>query len=530
MPPLAGLVYPINALPAAGLTAAGIDQLSHSAELKTAAVLEYYHRLPADLLFCFSDIAIQAEALGANVRFSPGGMPAVSAPAANPRPIRAADHPRMLVNAQVLRALGREFPGRPRAAMVYGPFTVAGQVGGEQAVLRGVVERPEEIQGLLGLCRDLAQDYAALLLETGAEVLWFSDPLAALLPPAAFGPFAGRHLAQVATAFPNHPTVLHVCGDTSQIVSDLLATGVSGISFDQCLELLALEDRLPGDVALIGNLDPVEVLELASPEEVAQETAALAMALGVLPNFSLSTGCAPPPSTPLANLQAFVRAGRQALDQLAPAAPELLALSTAIFQGRSAQTPALVEAALAAGAAPMTVLRAALMRAVRKSGALYETRERHLPEVLMGVDAFNAAHATLAPHLPNAGDGRPRVILGTVAGDLHEIGKNLVRIVLEAHGLPVLDLGVNVAAADFLAAWREHQAPVVGLSAFITSARREIDKVCALLAREPHPPAVIVGGAATSPQVVSQAGAQGYAADAVAAARLVENLLRAHRA
>ena len=530
MPPLAGLVYPINALPAAGLTAAGIDQLSHSAELKTAAVLEYYRQLPADLVFCFSDIAIQAEALGATVRFSPGGMPAVSAPAASPRPVRAAACPRMRINAEVLRALGREFPGRPRAAMVYGPFTVAGQVAGEQAVLRGVVEHPEEVQALLDLCRDLAQDYAALLLETGAEVLWFSDPLAALLPPAAFGPFAGQHLAVAAAAFPGHPTVLHVCGDASQSVADLLATGVSGLSFDQCLELLALEDRLPPEVSLIGNLDPVEVLELATPGEVAQQTAALAMALGVLPNFSLSTGCAPPPATPLANLQAFVRAGRQALDQLAPAAPELLALSTAVFRGRADQSPALVEAALAAGAAPMTVLRAALMRAVRKSGALYEARQRHLPEVLLGVDAFNAAHANLAPRLPGAGDGRPRVILGAVAGDLHEIGKNLVRIVLEAHGYPVLDLGVNVAAVNFLAAWRQHQAPVVGLSAFITSARREIDKVCALLAREPHPPAVIVGGAAASPQVASQAGAQGFAADAVAAARLVENLLRARQA
>ena len=518
-------VFPINALPAAGLAGAGIDEICHSAEIKTRAVTEYYRRVQADLLFFFSDIVIQAEAMGARLSFPARGMPSVAETAATVRVPRAREVARMRINAQVLAALGEEFPDRLLSTMVYGPFTVAGQVAGEQNVLRGVIKDPAGVHRLLAQCLDLARDYARLLLETGAHVLWVSDPLAALLPPSAFAEFAGDYLAELFAVKGDKSTALHICGDSAQILDGMLATGVGGISFDQCMSLLTVEDNMPPGVELIGNLDPVEVLDLADPTRVRAETAELVSVMGVRPDFVLSSGCAPPPSAPVENLAAFVEAGQAALAELAPRALRLELLGDLVFQGEAQRVPELVDLALADGAPPLSVVNSGLMRAVKKGSALYEVKRRHLPDVLMMVDAFYQGFARVEPLLEGAA-GPTQVVLGTVAGDIHEIGKNLVRIMLEAHGVKVLDLGVNVPAADFAAACREQGASIVGLSCFITTARPQLEAVMAELARAGLGAVkVMVGGAAASSTVAGRIGAHGFAPDAVAAVKLVHRLL-----
>jgi methanogenic corrinoid protein MtbC1 len=411
--------------------------------------------------------------------------------------------------------------------MVYGPFTVAGQVAGEQALLRGVVERPGEARQLLDKSLSLAQDYARLLLEAGAEVLWVSDPLAALLPPESFWEFAGEHLARLFAIKGDQNTALHICGDTSQIVPGMVETGVGGISFDQCLDLLALEDLVPPEVAVMGNLDPVEVLELAAPEEVARSAQELVMGLGAAPNFALCPGCAPPPSAPVANIRAFLENGRRALDLLAPHVDGLAGLSAGILAGEGGGLEEKVRRLRADGLGPMEVMSAGLMRAIKKSSALYETKRRHLPAVLLTVDAFYRGYQVLEPELVQAGESGPAVALGTVRGDFHEIGKNLVSIMLRAHGIPVLDLGVNVPAQNFVAACREHGCRVVGLSAFITSARKQLGEVMRALAEAGLAKVdMVAGGAAVTQHLASQAGARGYAKDAVAAVRLLQDILK----
>lgn len=522
-----GKTFPINALPAAQLAGAGLDEISHSAEIKSRAVQNYYNEVPADLLFCFSDIAIQAEAMGAKLDFNHRSMPSVAAPAKEVLLVKAADAPRMRVNARVMRDLGREFPGRPRAAMVYGPFTVAGQVAGEQALLRGVLERPSEVHTLLEQCLALAEDYARLLLESGAEVLWVSDPLAALLPPEKFWEFAGDPLARLFAVKGDQDTALHICGDTNQIVGSMLQTGVGGISFDQCLDLLAMEDLVPPEVALIGNLDPVEVLEQESPPQVARCTEELVMGLGALANFTLSSGCAPPPSAPMANIKSFVETGRRAMAELTPFRNALHELSGLVLAGKRGEAPASTRGLREAGAGAMTVLRAGLMRAVRKGSALYEAKRRHLPAVLLMVDAFYQGFHELEPELAVNGQGGPQVALGTVQADFHEIGKNLVSIMLQANGIPVLDLGVNVGPQKFVDACRGDGCRIVGLSAFITSARGQLGAVKeALSSAGLHDVAIVAGGAAVNQHLADKAGVKGYAKDAVTAVRLVQSLLK----
>lgn len=531
MQELFGKVYPINALPAARLVKEGIDAITHSAELKSRAVVEYYIRVQSEAVFFFSDIAIQAEAMGATLAYGPEMMPSVVSTAKTVRVPQAKDVERMLINRDTLLALGRAFHERLLIGMVYGPFTVAGQVAGEQEALRATVEKPNDLLELLEKTLQVAQDYGRLLLDAGADVLWVSDPLAALLPPDDFKRFAGDQLARLFLVASGKGSALHICGDTGPIVTHMAQTGVSGISFDQCMNLMTVEDSVPESVAIIGNVDPVDTLELGSVEEVEGQTTELAQSMGIIPNFSLSTGCAPPPSTPVENMAAFVDAGKRALADLRNHAKPLNDLSRRIFIGRRDSVPELVRQASETGASPLTIVRSGLMRAVRKGSALYEERRCHLPSILLMVDAFYDGFEELERSLiPQDGDrGRPpHLIIGTVRGDIHEIGKNLVRLILEAHGFRVRDLGVNVPAEAFVEACKETGAsnwPVIGLSAFVTSARKELKRVMDLFAKEDMNVMTILGGAAVNRRIAEELGATGYSKDAVAAVKLMERLV-----
>jgi len=518
-------VFPINALPAAQLVSAGIDLLCHDRSLKSEAVRRYYDQVAADLLFFFSDIAIQAEAMGAPVRFAADEMPAVKAPAGTIHTPRADQVPRMVLNGQVVRDMRGAFAHRAIAAQVYGPFTVAGQLAGEQTLLRQVREAPDQVHGLLAKATQMAQAYAGLLLEAGADVLWISDPLAALLPPAAFEAFAGRYLRRILQLRPDGRTILHVCGDVSDLLAPMVATGAGGISFDQCMALMAVEDQVPDEVALIGNLDPVEGVAMASTETVAAATRELAGTMAIRSNFVLSTGCALPPATPLDNIKSFVDSGHAQLARMRPHATHLAVLAAAVAAGDEAATSAAIEQGQAAGQDPYLLLDAGLVRAVRQASARYEAKKCYLPEMLLTVDAFYRGIARLNAWMPPRKRSGPRVVLGTVRGDLHAIGKDLVRIMLEANGFDVLDLGVDVPDEQFLAAVQDNRCPIVGLSAFVTTARRRLPALIkAIRGSGGHGVRVIVGGAAVNTAIAAEAGADGYAREAVAAVKLAGRL------
>jgi MtaA/CmuA family methyltransferase len=521
------LVFPINALPACRLVDQGIDEICWNVDVKYQAVSRYYQEVDADVLFFFSDIVIQAEAMGAGIQYSRDAMPGVVKVAQTIHEPETARVPRMNVNANVIRRLAQDFPRKLLSAMVYGPFTVAGQLVGEQNLLRAILDRPTDVLELLHKTLSVARRYAVTLLEAGAHVLWVSDPLAALIPPSCFRKFAGDFLSSLFAVQASGPTALHICGDTSLIVGEMIDTGVTGISFDQCMNLLAIEDSVPEDVFVIGNVDPVEILELSTEKDVASTTADLASVMGVRPNFALSSGCAPPPSAPISNIVAFVNAGRSTLAAMSPHRVTLGLLADAVWQGNREAVPELLVRGKAEGADPLMLVSSGLMRGVRKGSALYETKRSFLPDILLTVDAFYEGYKCLELDPRRTGERQVQLVLGTVKGDIHEIGKDIVKSILEANGIRVLDLGVNVPAERFAEAARSTGAQIVGLSVFVTSSRKEVATVVHLLKDSGRKSVMtLIGGAAASQTVSDLVGADGYAPDAIRAVRLVENLMK----
>ncbi len=186
------------------------------------------------------------------------------------------------------------------------------------------------------------------------------------------------------------------------------------------------------------------------------------------------------------------------------------------------------KAALEAGLAPDDILRAGLLAGMAVVGEEFGRREIFLPDVLLAARAMQAGMEILRPHL--ARDGAPeagRVVLGTVQGDLHDIGKNLVGILLRGAGFEVIDLGTDVPAARFLEAAEKSGAKVIGVSALLTTTMLRMAEVVSLVRERGlgDRVKVVVGGAPVTQAFADEIGADGWGFDADSAVRRVKALV-----
>ena len=148
----------------------------------------------------------------------------------------------------------------------------------------------------------------------------------------------------------------------------------------------------------------------------------------------------------------------------------LEAIYNAVLDGDAPAAKAGVNAALAEGVAPETVLREGLIAAMTEVGRLFEANEYFVPEMLVAARAMQQGLAILKPQLAEGGaTPMGKVVVGTVKGDLHDIGKNLVAMMLEGSGFEVIDLGTDVSPEKFVKAVQEHKPQVIGMSALLTT-------------------------------------------------------------
>jgi methylmalonyl-CoA mutase cobalamin-binding domain/chain len=193
----------------------------------------------------------------------------------------------------------------------------------------------------------------------------------------------------------------------------------------------------------------------------------------------------------------------------------------------------LTEQGLASGLAPETMLFEALIPALEEVGARFERGDFFVPEMLIAGRAMTGALDLLRPLLAQTGvETVGTFLMGTVKGDVHDIGKNLVDIMLEGAGFKVVDLGVQVAPEAFVEAIREHQPEVVGFSAFLTTTMPMFKVNIEAIEKAGLRDGVIimVGGAPVTQEYADAVGADGYAPDAAQATKRAKELLEQRRA
>jgi 5-methyltetrahydrofolate--homocysteine methyltransferase len=203
------------------------------------------------------------------------------------------------------------------------------------------------------------------------------------------------------------------------------------------------------------------------------------------------------------------------------------AITAAVTEGNVYDMEEMITSALAAGEQPEDLLEA-MMAGLKTCGDRFEGGEYFLPELMGAGEAFTVGMKVLAPELaPGDRTSQGTVVLGTVRGDVHDIGKNLVGFMLESSGFTVVNLGVDVAAEAFAQAVREHKPQVLGLSGLLTTTMLGMEDVMEELKRQGlrNKVKVIIGGAPVSEKYAEQIGADGYGNDAAQAVSLVRSLL-----
>ena len=203
-------------------------------------------------------------------------------------------------------------------------------------------------------------------------------------------------------------------------------------------------------------------------------------------------------------------------------------LAQAVIDGEPEDAVALAKEALAQGLDPMECITQGLTKGIQEVGTLFSCGDYFLPELIIGAEAMKDALAILEPALlaDQKREVVANVVLGTVEGDVHEIGKTLVGTMLTANGFKVTDIGVDKPAAEFIEAIKETGATIVGVSALLTTTMLQQEKIIRALeeAGLRNEVKIMVGGAPVTESYAKQIGADGYADDAISAVALAMRL------
>jgi 5-methyltetrahydrofolate--homocysteine methyltransferase len=205
------------------------------------------------------------------------------------------------------------------------------------------------------------------------------------------------------------------------------------------------------------------------------------------------------------------------------------AIYHAVMEGNANEAATLVQATLDAGIPPSDILNKGCIAAMGEVGRLFEEGEMFVPEMLIAARAMQAGMNVLKPHLAEGEiTSAGKAVIGTVAGDLHDIGKNLVGMMMEGAGFEIVDMGTDVSADAFVGAVKTHNPDLIGMSALLTttmpSMRATIEALTEAGLRDQVK--VLIGGAPVTQAFADEIGADGFAPDASSATRKAKELLR----
>ena len=205
---------------------------------------------------------------------------------------------------------------------------------------------------------------------------------------------------------------------------------------------------------------------------------------------------------------------------------DLKALADAVIKGDQNTAVKITKEAIQEGLVPKKILSDGLIAGMDVIGARFKKNEVYIPEVLIAARAMKMAMEILAPELVRTGV-KPigKFMIGTVQGDLHDIGKNLVGMMLKGAGFEVIDIGVDVTAEKFVEQAKASGAQVIGLSALLTTTMPSMEKTIKAMKEAGVKAKVIIGGAPVTQAYADKIGADGYAADAASAVDIVKKFV-----
>lgn len=305
-------VAPLVGYPGAKLTKSRIVENLKCAKVQFETINEIIKNYNPDVVFPFMDLSIEAETLGLDVEF-----PEKESPNVREHPVKNENHldrlkkikvteGRKAVFTDVIKRLKKE-TNKKVGGYVISPFTLAGLLMGAQNLAVNTIMNNKLCHQVLAFALKTIIPYARAQQQAGADFIVLLEPTAVLLSPELFDDFVVPYVTDMTEKL-DVPVVLHVCGNSTDLVPLMCKTGVQGLSLDSPVDFLDISKDVPEDIVLIGNLSPVDVLLNMDYKGVYHETVKFLKSTSHMQNLILSTGCDLPPETPLENVSAFMQA------------------------------------------------------------------------------------------------------------------------------------------------------------------------------------------------------------------------------
>jgi len=273
-------------------------------------------RFRPDGIGIISDLSIEAQACGCEVKFPEDGLPYVTSKLIEnpedlekfgvPDPYRAG---RMPVVLKAVRLLSQNL-GLAVGSGGIGPFTLAGELIGTERAALAVYTEPDFLHAVLRSATEVVISYQLAQIASGSDTVIIGEPTGSILSPRHFREFAAGYLTRIIKKLPV-PVTLHICGDCAHLLDEIALLPIASLSVDAPVNLAEAARKIPANVILSGNLDPITVVRELDPRGVREATLKLLTEMDPYPNFLLSTGCDITPDTPLENIEAILKAVRE---------------------------------------------------------------------------------------------------------------------------------------------------------------------------------------------------------------------------
>lgn len=280
------------------------------------AICALNDRFPAAAVTAIMDLTVEAEAFGAQVLFTENDIPNITGRLVSDlESVQALEVPGLDAGrVQEYLKANRITAGRITDKPVYGgcigPFSLAGRLFDMTELMMAIYLEPDTVTLLLEKCTEFILKYVRAMKETGISGVIMAEPAAGLISNDDCNAYSTAYVKQIVDAVQDDSfmVILHNCGNTGHCTDAMVRSGAKGLHFGNRADMVEALRECPAGLMVMGNIDPVGVMQQASPEKVKEETLALLEATASWDNFVLSTGCDVPPHTPFENIAAFYEA------------------------------------------------------------------------------------------------------------------------------------------------------------------------------------------------------------------------------
>lgn len=304
---------PILTCPGIALIGASPIDVFKSGHLQFQAIKSLTDRFPMAAALTMMDLSVEAEAFGCPIKFSEQENPTVSSPVVHDRrevdglKIPKVGSARTCVPLETAKLCAENIIDRPTLGGMIGPYSLAGRLIDMSKIMLLSAMEPETVHALLEKVTLFLVEYAKAFKTSGCHGVLIAEPAAGLISAKMCLEFSSNYIKRIVEAVQDESfiVVLHNCGKTEKMIEEMLSTGVSALHVGNAVDIRKILEQTPPEIPVMGNLDPVNVFRMETPENVCQMTMELLETTKDYPNYVLSSGCDIPPGTPIENIESF---------------------------------------------------------------------------------------------------------------------------------------------------------------------------------------------------------------------------------